>query len=321
MPHRTVAICSIAGDPHARAVREALRTYPGVTCVLIDTDRLAGTDGLTWLDSDLGGSATVLSEGGAPVRIHDLAAIWWRRVEFAQHLPEGITAPAHVDLINNDVNAALLGALLTEFRGAWVNDPTAGRLAENKLVQLRAARAAGLRVPDTLVSQDPAAIRRFCTERDGQVVIKPVRGTIHAPLVTQVITAEHLASDEALRLCPAIYQAFVPGNRHIRAHIFGDTIYAVQIESDDLDWRANLGIPFRPVTLAPAVHDRLLAITRALGLRMGVVDLKLDDDGEEPVWLEINPQGQFLFAEGLSGLELTAAFARFLYDEAAGNQP
>ena len=52
-------------------------------------------------------------------------------------------------------------------------------------------------------------------------------------------------------------------------------------------------------------------MVRHLGLAMGVVDLKLDGDGE-PVWLEVNPQGQFLFVEGLSGVPLTRALAEFL---------
>ena len=38
-------------------------------------------------------------------------------------------------------------------------------------------------------------------------------------------------------------------------------------------------------------------MVRALGLRMGILDLKLGPDGEL-VWLEINPQGQFTFLEG-----------------------
>jgi hypothetical protein len=44
---------------------------------------------------------------------------------------------------------------------------------------------------------------------------------------------------------------------------------------------------------------------------MGIVDMKLAPDGE-PVWLEVNPQGQFLFLEGLCGMPLTEIFADFL---------
>jgi hypothetical protein len=45
-----------------------------------------------------------------------------------------------------------------------------------------------------------------------------------------------------------------------------------------------------------------------------VFDLKLSSNGA--VWLELNPQGQFLFAEGLSGLPLMAAMSNYLRDEA-----
>ena len=39
--------------------------------------------------------------------------------------------------------------------------------------------------------------------------------------------------------------------------------------------------------------------------------MKLTPEGE-PVWLEVNPQGQFLFLEGLCGMPLTNIFTEFL---------
>ena len=62
----------------------------------------------------------------------------------------------------------------------------------------------------------------------------------------------------------------------------------------------------------------ILDVLRRLNLKMGIMDLKLDEHGT-PVWLEINQQGQFLFVEGISGLKLASAFAEFLYDEASQN--
>jgi hypothetical protein len=59
---------------------------------------------------------------------------------------------------------------------------------------------------------------------------------------------------------------------------------------------------------------KLRRVLYELNLRMGVFDLKLNDP--TPVWLELNPQGQFLFAEGLTGLPLNVEIARFLRHEA-----
>jgi hypothetical protein len=50
---------------------------------------------------------------------------------------------------------------------------------------------------------------------------------------------------------------------------------------------------------------------------MGIVDVKVTPDGE-PVWLEVNPQGQFLFLQPLVDVDYLEAFARFLLAEARG---
>ena len=82
-----------------------------------------------------------------------------------------------------------------------------------------------------------------------------------------------------------------------------------------MDWRVNLEVPFTIVDLPEDVKMHLCDVCKLLGLKMGVVDLKLTPE-DKLAWLEINPQGQFLFAEGLSGLDLPSAFADFLYQEA-----
>jgi len=95
----------------------------------------------------------------------------------------------------------------------------------------------------------------------------------------------------------------------------GNTLVAFAIDSPDVDWRPNLDVPVSVVTLEADTHAQILQIMSTLRLRMGVFDLKLDDDG--PVWLEVNPQGQFLFLEGMSGVDLTTTFAEFLWAEAS----
>jgi hypothetical protein len=158
-------------------------------------------------------------------------------------------------------------------------------------------------------------IRHFCALLDGRVIIKTVRATPSSQLYTLMVSEEHLAHDDALRLCPSIYQEYVPGRRHIRALCCGTEVHAVAIESAELDWRRDLDVPVEPFELDAVATGRLGRVLELMGLRMGVVDLKLDEDGEL-TWLELNPQGQFLFVEGLTGMDLTGAFAHFLHGEA-----
>jgi glutathione synthase/RimK-type ligase-like ATP-grasp enzyme len=312
---KQLAILTIEEDIHALIVQKALQDYEDVCCHIVETNRISGNLGPSWTNSDyfeLG--CTVPTVEGAYIDVHALDAIWWRRTNFPQQVPSAVTNSVHIDAINRDCRTALMGLLLNEFSGSWINEPAATSLAENKLIQLRAAQRVGFRTPLTLVSQDPVQIKQFHAALGNETIIKCVKGTTQTPLMTKMVSEEHLTDEDSLRLCPAIYQEYIPGNLHVRAHCFGDKVLAALIKSEDLDWRLNLTVPFEALELDETVKHKVRNLLRALNLKMGVLDLKLLH-GNIPVFLEVNPQGQFLFTEGLSGLELTTAFTEFLYEE------
>lgn len=316
MHPRQIAIVSFGNDLHALIIQKALEKYDHVRCHVVQSDRICGSGTLNWSNFEEGNfECRVPVRGGDALDVRELDVVWWRRAGFPQQIPSTVTDPAHVDVIDNDCRASVVGLLLNEFRGTWINHPINTGVAENKLIQLRAAQRAGFRVPRTLVSQDPASIRKFCEWLDYKVIVKPVRGTRKTHTFTSMVTPAHLACEESVALCPAIYQEYVPGERHVRVQCFGDDIYSVIIESQDVDWRGNIDVPIAAVGLSEDVKTRLRGVLALLGLKMGVVDLKFTPE-DELVWFEINPQGQFLFVEGLSGLDLTSAFADFLYKEA-----
>jgi len=314
-PHQ-VAIVSIKDDFHALAVQHEIRQHRDTACEIIEADCVSNTGALTWR-SDACNSfpPSLTARSGVRVNANQLDVVWLRRFDYPQQLPASLRDKASRDLINNDSQAAMFGLLGTEFSGTWISNPLATVWAENKLIQLRAAIASGLRVPRTLVSQEPRAIRRFCRMLRYQVIVKAVRGSSMRSLYALKVSKEMLAEDGPLRLCPTIYQEYIPGNSHIRAHCFGSRIYSVLIQSEKVDWRANLNIPFTPTRIHATIEQKLQRVLRILGLKMGVFDLKIDESGI-PVWLEINQQGQFLFDEGLSGVSLAAPFAKFLREEA-----
>jgi hypothetical protein len=72
------------------------------------------------------------------------------------------------------------------------------------------------------------------------------------------------------------------------------------------------------------VDDSIVAALRRvpdrLGLRMGIFDMKLDPH-DQPWWLEVDPQVQFLFVEGMCGLPLTEAFTALLDELRSARSP
>jgi hypothetical protein len=312
---RHIAIVTYKNDLHALGVQALLRQARD-RCDVIESDRLAASNSLSWSLDSHGGSGIVRNVDGEEVEVAELDALWWRRHARLPEIDPERLDPAGRDFAASNIRAALLGLFLTDFRGVWVDHPEAIRRAENKLLQLRMASAMGLRVPRTLVSQDPERIRAFHRALRGRMIIKAAAGTWGVPALTGEVGPEILEDADPLELCPAIYQELVPGDRHLRVHCFGEDVRAAVIESESLDWRHPLDVAMEPFTLSADLTRRLLALLAQLDLRMGVFDLKLSEEDGEPVWLELNPQGQFLFVEALGGGELLKPFARFLRNEA-----
>ncbi len=311
-----IGILTYSDDPHGHWVKKKLEDHYGAWCCLVPSNEFAIRGGLTW-SSEIDAPALLPTLDGPGVDVRSLNALWYRRTTVKQELPG--EADEHYALhIYRSIERAVEGELLNDFQGRWVSHPIATRLAENKLLQLRAARKVGIRIPATLVSQEPEQIRNFCAAHPG-AIIKPVATPRGVELTTTaVVSQELLDCDDVLALTPAIYQECIHGTRHLRISVVGERCDAALIEAEALDWRYDLNVPFSPYPIDTTLARQLQAILRELGLVMGIFDIKLTDEGE-PVFLEVNAQGQFLFVEGLCGIPLADVFSNFLYEQAAAD--
>ena len=159
----SIAIVTFADDLHALVIQDRLRSMPETSCAVIEADRLADhPHALSWHAPVDEPSFTVSGRDGELLDVASLDAIWFRRWNHPQRDIPPLADPAQVEVVHRSCSTTLLGGLLTSFHGTWVSTPEATRRAENQLVQLRAAQAAGFVVPQTLISQDPPAIRAFC---------------------------------------------------------------------------------------------------------------------------------------------------------------
>jgi hypothetical protein len=288
-----IGILTYGDDPHGHLVMQKIHEQHGIGCCLVPSDALDLRGRLAW-SSRHDPPALLPTLDGETVEARTLDALWHRRASS--------TRPA-----DGDVERVLEGILLNEFRGQWVSHPVATRLAENRLVQLRAAERAGLRIPTTLVSQDPVQIRSFCAAHPG-ARREPVTPPPGAERASTAMVRRELLDDAALSLTPAIYQEDVAGRRRLRIFVVGERCDATLVEPEAIDGQAEPSLPFRPFALGEDLEQLSTAALRELGLVMGTIDVKLTDDGE-PVFLAVRPQAA-------SGLPLADMLAAFLVDQA-----
>ncbi|UHC16966.1 hypothetical protein LRS73_03330 [Methylobacterium currus] len=191
-----------------------------------------------------------------------------------------------------------------------VNRPRAMASNASKPFQAQLIARAGFATPDTLVTNDPAALEAF-RRRHGRVVFKSTSGVRS---IVEELTERHAARLGFLRDLPTQFQAWVPGI-DIRVHVVGREVFATEIESEATDYRyaarSGAAAVLRPVEAEPALRERCLALAESLSLPLCGIDLRHRPEGGW-VCFEANPMPAFSYYEAETGAPISETLARML---------
>lgn len=284
-----------------------------VGVVRFDTDRYPLTARLS-VPAPAGAPA-LRDRDGDPIDLASVRAVWLRQL-WPATLDPALDERFH-EACRRQCADALLASLASVPARRWVNGLDALRLATDKMRQLRAASSAGLRIPRTLLSADPDAVRAFHADLGAPMIAKLLRATVMSVgpseqfVHTTTVGAEDLARLDTLRHAPMLFQERIEKAAELRVVCVGDACFAGAVENaDDLDWRAGdpRAARWAPAEVPPAVRDALLAVNRALGLVYGAADIIRTPEGEH-VFLEVNPAGEWGMLERDLGLPISRALA------------
>jgi hypothetical protein len=98
----------------------------------------------------------------------------------------------------------------------------------------------------------------------------------------------------------------------LRVTVIGDQCFAAEfVPSGHVDGRLDSTAAYRAHRLPAEIERRLGAMMSILGLRYATIDLRLDSEGDY-VFLDLNPQGQYLYVEIRTGQPMTRALVDLL---------
>jgi hypothetical protein len=251
---------------------------------------------------------------------YDFQNVWYRRPEPLQddrYLDEGEAKFAF-----NEWGAALEGFFSHIPREKWMNHPARNFKASNKLEQLTTASSLGFEVPATLVTQDPSCLRTFYRDHSGQVIAKPLyQGYIDNPngndylVYTNQIKDSDLADMSDLRLCPTLFQEFVPKLADYRITVVDGDIHVAELLAKDTDGNQRCDIRRNNMedvstSKSELPHDVMTRIKNLMehyALRFGAIDMALTQESKW-IFFEINPNGQWAWLDMVSDLDIASSF-------------
>jgi hypothetical protein len=270
-----------------------------------------------------GACRQLLRSKDASLDLNSVKAVWYRRPGFpvaSESLPN---KSAH-GYVTQECYLVLQG-LWAASGAAWLPGPPAAvRYADQKILQLQIAAKLGFELPPTLITNYPADLLDFYSGHEGQIVSKLAGSAFvyHVGLgmvrFTELVSKRDIASYQAVAHCPTIFQCYIEKQLELRITVVGEHVFAAEIHSQATnhtryDWRRfdSGRTPYHIHALPSEVAQQCIALVRHFGLSYGAIDMILTPDGRY-VFLEINPNGQYLWIEEMTSMPISAAICDFL---------
>ena len=309
MSGRPVVLVGSPRDAHVEALHESL-TERDVDVVVADT--------LSFPDDyliSLGHEIESITLAGRPAG-HPAAV--YIRDTYVHPLSYGVDVADEMDqdwrrtLVAFREKGQMLVPLLTRWTelGVPIYNPASRDWRNSKGFQIAALHQAGLPVPRTLWTNDPAAVRSFAG--DSRVVYKPVAGGA----ATRELGPEDL-TDERLRTlkgAPVTFQELLEGDNYRVYCLDGRVIAQIRVTSKEIDFRQNEEV-VEETELPAEVQAQCLKAAEVIGMRWTGMDLRADASGTLK-FLELNSSPMFLGFDARAGTKIRETLVARLAEHA-----
>lgn len=265
--------------------------------------------------------------GGLEFNGREIKSVWNRR-KSQPTAPSGLKGEKVREYISHE-SQFFVDSLPQVLNVLWVSNPDAISVASRKSYQLIMARKIGFQIPSSIIGNSQSQTRSFLDSLDAKIAVKTL-GMPHIAVRTEteedtlILYTRCKDKDEILSLagsicnCPTIFQQYIQKEFELRITVVGNkifpcAIYSQQSERTREDWR-RYDIPNTPHKvheLPLNIETKCIALVRELGLMFGCIDMVVTPNGEY-VFLEINPNGQWLWIERLTDMPIGEYLAEML---------
>lgn len=201
--------------------------------------------------------------------------------------------------------------------------------SDSKMWQLKIARDLGFKIPSTVIANHKKSFIDFAHDNES-LLIKPINSDSAADydsstekvFYSRKISRQQIfsAEEDSFSQTASCIQEYIPKQYELRVTVVHDQIFACKIDSQaqgeeegKIDWRqgCDLGLKYCIVEVPGFVRTFCLEYLKRMHLNFGCFDFILTP-GNEYVFLECNPNGQWLWIEHETGLAISKGIARIL---------
>lgn len=247
-------------------------------------------------------------ENNEIIELNDVYSIYYRK----PRLPDlSLYEKKYHPMISKDI-VSVINGIVDGFDRAVLSKPCLLKKTENKIFQIQYALANGFFVPDTYIGNTSDETIPFIHKKS---IIKPISmGKINSENSVDIFqTCIFNKSVEDIALTPVYLQSYIEKKYEVRITIIDGNIFPVKIESSDqVDWRKKGARNIYAITEIPTeIEMSCLKMLRDFDLTFGAFDFIVNTSNEW-FFLEINPNGQWLWLEQELHLDISKEIVQYL---------
>ena len=262
---------------------------------------------------------------GLEVYGHEITAVWDRRPEIPKYLPIKHHERS-INKYNRDEAHGFLSFLRYYMKDIYsIGNIVADRYASSKMLQLSIASQLGMKIPDTCFANYKEAFGTLLKKYD-DISLKSISAdsiytggeNVYVFYSKKAKSSAVMAQpEEAFMQTACFLQNYIEKQYELRITACGKDIVACKIASQDqtddtgkIDWRQGYehGLRHEIIELPDNIKKFCKEFLIKIGLNFGCFDFIVTPDNEY-VFLECNPNGQWLWIEILTGYDISKIIA------------
>ena len=314
-----ILILTNINDPHADAVIKKIKNKDDV--FRVNTDFILSNFQYEFFIDNKLNFSIFTNPNGDVINFDEISCVYYRR-------PEKPSTDQQDSFIKVSVDEAWHGMyhlLFNSFDKPWLGHPHKDKFASSRVVQLNLAKKIGWRIPPTIISKNADEVRNFANKHK-ELALKPLgeKGVFLSeewiPYFTSKLSYQELEGklDEEISLTYNYLQAYIPKKNEWRITVIGEDVFPCIIHSQEyedskIDWRTvNYdSILHEKGEISKEFKNQLVQYLKHLNIPFGAFDFILTPENEF-VFLECNPNGQWLWIEELTGMSISQSIATWL---------
>lgn len=221
-------------------------------------------------------------------------------------------------VIQRDI-IAIINGIVDSFDGPVLTKPFLLRRAENKAFQLLYNKPNSCKMPKSYMGNDIESVLGIA---NGDIIIKPISvGKIKKEdgfeIYQTAIWDKNIINEISdIKLTPIYTQEYVAKKYEARITIIGTAVFGVSIISGNkVDWRADYRrLKYKLIDIPNEIRDYCFQLMKIMELEFGAFDFIITEE-DEWFFLEVNPNGQWLWLEEELGINISEKIVDYLLGE------